>query len=72
VLVGVEFSAGSTDQLFVRGGYVTGQPAGLDGASVGFGFRFDRFELDLARGLPRGSIASQQEPTHLTFGVRFP
>jgi hypothetical protein len=72
VLVGVEFSAGTVDQLFVRGGYVTGQPAGLDGASVGFGFRFDRFELDLARVLPRGSIASQQEPTHLTLGVRFP
>lgn len=72
ILFGAEFSAGSADQLFVRGGYVTGQPAGLDGASVGFGFRFDRFDLDLARVLPRGSIASQQEPTHLTLGIRFP
>jgi hypothetical protein len=72
VLLGAEFSAGSTDQLFVRGGYSTGQSPGLDGASVGFGFRFDRFELDLARGLPRGGIASRQEPTHLTLAVRLP
>jgi len=71
-LFGVEFVAGSTDQLFVRGGYSTGRSPGLEGASVGFGFRFDRFELDLARGLPRGAIASKQEPTHLTLAVRLP
>jgi hypothetical protein len=71
VLLGAEFSAGTTDQIFVRGGYALVQQTGLEGGGAGFGIRYDRFELALARALTRGAIQSQQEPVHLTLGIRF-
>lgn len=71
VLLGAEFSAGTTDQIYVRGGYALVQQTGLEGAGAGFGIRYDRLELSLARVLPRGAIQSQQEPVHLTLAIRF-
>jgi len=71
ILLGAEFSAGTEDRVYVRGGYTLVRGTGLDGAAAGLGLRFDRFELELARSLPRGAIASQQEPVHLTLALRF-
>ncbi len=71
LLLGAEFSAGSADQIFVRGGYALIRQSGLEGGGAGFGIRYDRFELALARALTRGAIQSQQEPVHLTLAVRF-
>jgi hypothetical protein len=71
VVVGAEFSAGTDDRVYIRGGYTLVQATGLEGAAAGFGLRLDRFELELARTLPRGAIVSQQEPVHLTLAVRF-
>lgn len=71
LVLGAEFSAGTTDRLYVRGGYTLLQTTGLEGGAAGFGIRYDRFELDLARALPGGVIASQQEPVHLTLALRF-
>lgn len=71
VLLGAEFSAGTEDRVYIRGGYTLVRATGLEGAAAGFGLRLDRFELEIARTLPRGAIASQQEPVHLTLAVRF-
>jgi hypothetical protein len=71
LLLGAEFSAGTDDRIYVRGGYTLLRATGLEGGAAGFGIRFDRFELDLARALPSGVIASQQEPVHLTLALRF-
>ena len=71
VLLGAEFSAGTEDRVYIRGGYTLVRATGLEGAAAGLGLRLDRFELDIARTLPRGAIASQQEPVHLTLAVRF-
>jgi hypothetical protein len=71
LLLGAELSAGSDDRIYIRGGYTLIRATGLEGGAAGFGIRYDRFELDLARALPGGVIASQQEPVHLTLALRF-
>ncbi len=71
VMVGAEFSAGTEDRIYIRGGYTLLRATGVEGGAAGFGIRYDRFELDLARALPSGVIASQQEPVHLTLAIRF-
>jgi hypothetical protein len=73
-LLGAELSAGTTDRIVARGGYIlTGsdQADHMEAAAVGLGIRFDRLELDIARSLARRGLASQQEPIHFTVGVRF-
>jgi len=71
ILLGAEFTAGTADRLYLRAGYAPRTLSGLEGAAAGVGLRYDRFELDLARSIPRGVIASQQEPIHLTLALRF-
>jgi hypothetical protein len=71
VLLGTELSAGTEDRVQIRGGYILGNPDQLEGAAVGLGIRFDRLQLDIARALARSGVASQQEPMHVTLGVRF-
>ena len=44
---------------------------GTDGASVGVGFRFDRFDLNLAKSLTRSMVTGESQPIHVTFGVQF-
>jgi hypothetical protein len=70
-LLGAEFSAGTTDRVYVRGGYTLRRTTGLEGGAAGFGIRYDRFELDLARALSSGVIASRQDQVHLTLTARF-
>jgi hypothetical protein len=68
---GTEFSAGETDQVFLRAGYgqvQTGQPAGT---AVGIGLRYQQFEIGIGKSLSGGSLAGESEPVHVTFGVRF-
>ena len=66
---GLNFSAG--DLVFVRAGYVRGELDQTDGASVGVGFRFDRFDLNLAKSLTRSQVTGESEPIHVSFGVAF-
>ena len=66
---GVDFSAAGLFSL--RAGYVGGQLDRTDGASVGVGFRFDRFDLTLAKSLTRSLVTGETEPVHLAFGVAF-
>jgi hypothetical protein len=69
LFVGGEFVAGSEDQIYLRGGYILGNRNQTDGAAVGFGVRYERFEFGIARSLARGGPASGDEPIHVTLGV---
>lgn len=71
LLIGAEVSAGSEDRVTLRGGYSFGAPVQLEGAAIGFGLSYDRFELGIARPLSRRGIVGQQEPVHLSLGIRF-
>ena len=67
--MGMNFSA--ADIFFVRTGYVGGELDQTDGASVGVGFRVDRFDLNLAKSLTRSMVTGEGQPIHVTFGVEF-
>lgn len=71
VLVGSEVALGGEDRISIRGGYVFGSRTQLDGAAIGFGLRYERFELGIARSLARGGPLLDQEPVHLTLGFVF-
>lgn len=71
LFVGSEFLAGVADQVFVRGGYIFGNQNQTDGAALGFGVRYERFEFGIARSLARGGPSSGDEPIHLTLGLAF-
>lgn len=73
LFLGTEFlaSAGAVDEVSVRGGYVFGNRNQTDGAGVGFGARYERFEFGIARSLARGGPTSGNEPVHFTLGFLF-
>lgn len=66
---GLNLSA--ADLFYVRAGYVGGKLDQTNGASVGLGFRFDRFHLQLAKSLTRSVVSGGSQPLHVTFGVEF-
>ena len=66
-----ELTAGATDQVFIRGGFIFGNRNQTDGAAIGFGLRYERFEFGIARSVARGGPAFEQEPVHLTLGFLF-
>jgi hypothetical protein len=69
--MGTEFGALVEDALLlVRAGYVRGNGEQLDGAAVGVGLRYARFELGVAKSLA-ANIADETEPLHVTFGLLF-
>lgn len=68
--LGAELRAGAGDQLYLRGGYILGNRSQTDGAALGLGVRYERFELGIARSLARGGPAPDQEPVHLTLALR--
>ena len=69
VHVGLSFSAAGVVDL--RAGYVAGQLDQIDGATVGLGFRFDRFDLNLAKYLTRSMVTQESQPVHVSLGVSF-
>ena len=69
--VGAEFSAGSGDVLYVRAGYVFGAQQQVDGAAVGVGLHYERFDLGLAKSLATSALQSESEPVHISFGFVF-
>lgn len=70
-LLGSEFTIGTDDRLFIRGGLVFGNRRQTDGAALGLGLRYDRVELGVARSVARGGPMVDQEPIHLTLGLSF-
>ncbi len=67
--VGADFSA--ADLFRLRAGYVAGKFDQTNGASVGVGFGFDRFELNLAKSLTRSVVTGESQPVHVTLAVAF-
>ena len=69
--VGTELTAGVSEALFLRAGYVLGDLDQEDGARVGLGFRYERFDLAIAKSLAVSTLTGETEPVHVTFSVRF-
>jgi hypothetical protein len=72
LFIASELTAGASDQLFVRGGFIFADRRNqTDAAAIGFGLRYERLELGIARSLARGGPTLEQEPVHLTLGLAF-
>lgn len=69
--VGTELTAGETEALFLRAGYVTGDLDQENGARVGLGFRYERFDLAIAKSLSVSTLTGETEPVHVTFSIVF-
>jgi hypothetical protein len=69
--LGAEFTAGGDDALYIRAGYVLGAEQQLDGASVGVGLHYQRFDVGLAKSLASSPSSGQSEPIHISFGFLF-
>jgi hypothetical protein len=69
--LGSEFSAGDRDVVFVRAGYIHSDPERTDGAAVGVGLRYERFDLGIAKSLARPALTGESEPVHVTLGILF-
>ncbi len=67
--VGMDFSA--ADLFYLRAGYVAGTYDQTNGASVGVGFGFDRFDLNLAKSLTRSIVTGESQPIHVTLALTF-
>ncbi|HKJ01607.1 MAG TPA: PorV/PorQ family protein [Longimicrobiales bacterium] len=66
--VGSEIAAGGT--LFLRAGYATDadQPGG---ASVGLGFRVDKFDISVAKSLASSILPGESEPLDVSLSIGF-
>jgi hypothetical protein len=69
--LGAEFTAGQGDELYLRAGYVFGAQQQLDGAAVGVGLHYQRFDLGLAKSLATSALPGDSEPVHISFGLVF-
>jgi len=76
--LGTEFTAGTTDALALRAGYVFSDLLNElegsdpeDGARVGLGIRFDRLDMSIAKSLAVSNITGETEPVHVTFSISF-
>jgi hypothetical protein len=69
--LGSEITAGQTDALVLRAGYVLGDLDQEDGARVGLGLRFQRFDLAIAKSLAVSTLTGETEPVHVTFSILF-
>jgi hypothetical protein len=69
--LGGEMVVGEGDLFFVRTGYGQGQTGQAAGASVGFGLRYDRFDIGIAKRVSGTPLSSESEPVHVSFGVVF-
>lgn len=69
--LGTELIAGLSEALFLRAGYVLGGLDQEDGARVGLGFRYERFDLAIAKSLAVSTLTGETEPIQVTFSIRF-
>jgi hypothetical protein len=68
--LGSELTAGREDSLYLRAGYVVGDLDQEDGARVGLGLRYERFDLAIAKSLAVSTLG-ETEPVHVTFSIGF-
>lgn len=69
--LGTELTAGQTDRLSLRAGYVWSDLDQEDGGRVGLGLRFERFDLSIAKSLAVSTLTGETEPVHVTFSIAF-
>lgn len=69
--LGTELAAGAVDALSVRAGYVWSDLDQQDGARVGLGLRYERFDLAIAKSLVVSTLTGETEPVHVTFSIGF-
>lgn len=69
--LGTEFTAGQEDALSLRAGYVISDLEREDGARVGLGLRYERFQLSIAKSLVVSTLTGETEPVHVTFSILF-
>ena len=69
--IGTELTVGVSEALFLRAGYVLGDLDQADGARVGLGFRYERFDLAIAKSLAVSTLTGETEPVHVTFSILF-
>lgn len=69
--LGTELKAGSVDALSLRAGYVWSELEQQDGARVGLGLRYERFDLAIAKSLVVSTLTGETEPVHVTFSIGF-
>ena len=67
--LGTELTAGQTDRLSLRAGYVWSDLDQEDGGRVGLGLRFERFDLSIAKSLAVSTLTGETEPVHVTFSI---
>jgi hypothetical protein len=71
VYLGTELTAGRTDALSLRAGYVWSELDQEDGGRVGLGLRYERFDLSIAKALAVSTLTGETEPVHVTFSIGF-
>ncbi|HSG09494.1 MAG TPA: PorV/PorQ family protein [Longimicrobiales bacterium] len=71
VFLGSELIAGQDDALVLRAGYVMGDLDQENGARVGLGLRYERFDLAIAKSLAVSTLTGETEPVHVTFSILF-
>jgi hypothetical protein len=71
IFIGSELAAGTVDALYLRTGYVIGDLDQEDGARVGLGLRFQRFDLSIAKSLAVSTLTGETEPVHVTLSIVF-
>ncbi len=69
--IGSELTAGDTDALVIRAGYAISELDQEDGARVGLGLRYERFDLSIAKSLAVAPLTGETEPVHVTFSIIF-
>ncbi len=69
--LGTELTAGQTDALSLRAGFVWSELDQEDGGRVGLGLRYERFDLSIAKSLAVPTLTGETEPVHVTFSIRF-
>ncbi|MDX1647179.1 MAG: PorV/PorQ family protein [Longimicrobiales bacterium] len=72
--LGTELTAGRTDALSLRAGYVWAEKFAGEaeqGGRVGLGLQYERFELDIAKSLAVSPLAEESEAIHVTFSIGF-
>lgn len=71
VFLGSELAAGVGDALYLRTGYVIGDLDQEDGARVGLGLHWERFDLAIAKSLAVSTLTGETEPVHVTLSIGF-
>jgi hypothetical protein len=69
--IGTELTAGRTDALVLRAGYALSDLDQEDGGRVGIGFRYESFNLSIAKSLAIAPLTGETEPVHVTFSIIF-